>query len=62
MYDAGMILDKMGFAIRTGTHCAQPIMDHYQITGTLRASLVFYNTKEEIDMLCNALKKVIEMF
>jgi len=50
-YDAGMVLDKLGIAVRTGTHCNQPVMDHFNITGTLRASLAFYNTKEEIDRL-----------
>ncbi|MCG8701484.1 MAG: cysteine desulfurase [Bacteroidales bacterium] len=60
--DAGMVLDKMGIAVRTGTHCAQPVMKHYGIDGMVRASLSFYNTKEEIDYLCEALKKVIMMF
>ena len=60
--DAGMVLDKMGIAVRTGTHCAQPVMKHYGIDGMVRASLSFYNTKEEIDYLCVALKKVIMMF
>jgi cysteine desulfurase/selenocysteine lyase len=61
-YDAGMILDKMGIAVRTGTHCAQPVMDHFGIEGTIRASLCFYNTKEEIDFLAEGIKKVMEMF
>jgi cysteine desulfurase/selenocysteine lyase len=61
-YDAGMILDKMGIAVRTGTHCAQPVMDHFGIEGTIRASLCFYNTKEEIDQLAKGIMKVIEMF
>jgi cysteine desulfurase/selenocysteine lyase len=56
-YDAGMILDKMGIAVRTGTHCTQPVMDHFGISGTIRASLVFYNTKEEIDRLVEGLEK-----
>jgi cysteine desulfurase/selenocysteine lyase len=60
--DAGMILDKMGIALRTGTHCTQPIMQHYGIDGTIRASLGMYNTKEEIDYLCTGLKKVMNMF
>lgn len=60
-YDAGMILDKMGIAIRTGTHCTQPVMDHYGITGTIRASLVFYNTREEVDRLAEGLTKTVEM-
>jgi len=61
-YDAGMILDKMGIAVRTGTHCAQPVMDHFGIDGTIRASMCFYNTKEEIDILAGGIYKVIEMF
>ena len=61
-YDAGMILDKMGIAVRTGTHCAQPIMDRFGIDGTIRASLCFYNTLEEIDILIDGINKVIEMF
>jgi cysteine desulfurase/selenocysteine lyase len=61
-YDAGMILDKMGIAVRTGTHCAQPIMDRFGVDGTIRASMCFYNTKEEIDILAVGIYKVIEMF
>jgi cysteine desulfurase/selenocysteine lyase len=61
-YDAGMILDKMGIAVRTGTHCAQPVMDRYGIDGTIRASICFYNTKEEIDTLAAGIEKVISMF
>ncbi len=61
-YDTGMILDKMGIAVRTGTHCAQPVMDHYGIGGTIRASICFYNTKEEIDSLAAGIEKVISMF
>ena len=56
-YDLGTIIDKLGIAIRTGQHCAQPIMDFYGISGTARASFAFYNTKEEIDQLVLALKK-----
>ncbi|MEL0201584.1 MAG: cysteine desulfurase [Flavobacteriaceae bacterium] len=56
-YDIGTILDKMGIAVRTGQHCTQPIMDYYQIPGTVRASFSFYNTKEEIDRLVAAVKK-----
>ncbi|GGK23591.1 cysteine desulfurase [Yeosuana aromativorans] len=56
-YDVGTILDKMGIAVRTGHHCAQPIMDYYKIPGTVRASFSFYNTKEEIDSLVSAVKK-----
>lgn len=60
--DTGMILDKMGIAVRTGTHCAQPIMKHYNIDGMVRASLCFYNTKEEIDYLCKGIEQVKRMF
>lgn len=62
MYDTGMILDKLGIAVRTGTHCAQPVMDFYGIPGTVRASLCFYNTKEEIDSLVLGLERVKNMF
>ena len=61
-YDTGMILDKMGIAVRTGTHCAQPVMDRFGINGTVRASLCFYNTKEEIDTLADGIEKVKSMF
>ena len=60
-YDAGMILDKMGIAVRTGTHCAQPVMTRYGITGSIRASMAFYNTEEEIDALVKGVIKVTEM-
>jgi cysteine desulfurase/selenocysteine lyase len=56
-YDIGTILDQMGIAVRTGHHCAQPIMDYYKIPGTVRASFAFYNTFHEIDVLVNAVKK-----
>lgn len=56
-YDIGTILDKLGIAVRTGQHCAQPIMDYYNIPGTVRASFAFYNTKEEIDHLVEGVKK-----
>ncbi|WNW01333.1 cysteine desulfurase [Tenacibaculum sp. HL-MS23] len=56
-YDIGSILDKLGVAVRTGHHCAQPIMNFYCIPGTVRASFAFYNTKEEIDVLVAALKR-----
>lgn len=61
-YDAGMVLDKLGIAVRTGTHCTQPVMDHFDISGTIRASMVFYNTTEEVDMLVYALDRVKKMF
>jgi len=56
-YDIGVILDKLGIAVRTGHHCAQPIMDYFQISGTIRASFSFYNTKEEIDIMVDAIKR-----
>ncbi len=60
-YDIGTILDKLGIAVRTGHHCAQPIMDFYQIPGTIRASFSFYNTKEEIDALVEGVKRAKAM-
>ncbi|MCP4314267.1 MAG: cysteine desulfurase [Bacteroidetes bacterium] len=60
-YDAAMILDKMGIAVRTGTHCTQPVMDHYGITGTIRASMVFYNTTDEVDQLVKGIERTIQM-
>jgi len=62
MYDTGMILDKLGIAVRTGTHCAQPVMNRFGIEGTVRASMCFYNTFEEIDKLGTGIEKVIAMF
>ncbi len=56
-YDIGTIIDKLGIAVRTGHHCAQPIMDFYKIPGTIRASFAFYNTKEEIDVMVEAVKR-----
>ena len=56
-YDIGTIVDKKGIAVRTGHHCAQPIMDFFQIPGTVRASFAFYNTKAEIDTMVDAVKK-----
>ncbi|MCL6274377.1 cysteine desulfurase [Muricauda sp. 2012CJ35-5] len=60
-YDIGTILDKLGIAVRTGHHCAQPIMDFYKIPGTVRASFSFYNTEEEIDVLVEGVKKAKQM-
>lgn len=60
-YDLGTIVDKLGIAIRTGQHCAQPIMDFYGISGTARASFAFYNTKAEIDQLVSAIKRAKKM-
>lgn len=61
-YDTGMVLDKMGIAVRTGTHCAQPVMDFYGIEGTVRASMCFYNTFDEIDALVAGIEQVKKMF
>lgn len=60
-YDIGTILDKLGIAVRTGHHCAQPIMDFYKIPGTVRASFSFYNTKEEVDVLVAGVKRATAM-
>lgn len=60
-YDIGTILDQMGIAVRTGHHCAQPVMDFFKIPGTVRASFSFYNTKEEADILANAVEKARQM-
>ena len=60
-YDIGTIIDKRGIAVRTGHHCAQPIMNFYNIPGTIRASFSFYNTKEEIDLMVEAVKKAKQM-
>lgn len=60
-YDIGTIIDKLGIAVRTGHHCAQPIMDYFKIPGTVRASFAFYNTKEEIDNFIEAVKRAKEM-
>jgi cysteine desulfurase / selenocysteine lyase len=61
-YDAGTIIDKYGIALRTGNHCAQPLMDLLSLTGSLRVSLAFYNTKAEIDILTDAILKTRKMF
>lgn len=61
-YDMGMLLDKMGIAVRTGHHCAQPLMARLGIEGTVRASFAFYNTKEEIDILVEGIRRVVKMF
>jgi len=60
-FDVGTLLDKQGIAVRTGHHCTQPLMEHFGLPGTIRASLVFYNTKEEIDVLVNGIEKAIKM-
>ncbi|HBG87719.1 MAG TPA: cysteine desulfurase CsdA [Marinilabiliaceae bacterium] len=61
-FDAGTLLDKMGIAVRTGHHCAQPLMDRFSIPGTVRASFGLYNTKEEVDILIDGLAKVRQLF
>lgn len=60
-YDIGTLLDKMGIAVRTGHHCCQPIMDFYQIPGTVRASFAFYNTHEEVDQFVTGVEKAVSM-
>lgn len=60
-YDIGTLLDKLGIAVRTGHHCAQPLMDFLEIPGTVRVSFAFYNTKEEVDTFIKALKRVVKM-
>ena len=60
-YDVGTIVDKLGVAVRTGHHCTQPIMDFFKIPGTIRASFMFYNTKEDVDSLVGALEKATKM-
>jgi len=60
-YDVGVILDKLGIAVRTGHHCAQPVMDRFNIPGTIRMSLAMYNTKEEVDSLVAGLKRATQM-
>lgn len=61
-YDLGQLLDAKGIAVRTGHHCTQPLMDFLKIDGTVRASFAVYNTKEEIDVFCDALQKIAERF
>ena len=60
--DAGTILDKEGIAVRTGHHCAQPVMDHFKIPGTLRASISFYNNENDIDRLAEGIEYTKEFF
>ena len=60
-YDIGMLLDKLGIAVRTGHHCAQPLIEFLEIPGTVRVSFAFYNTKKEIDVFMDALKRVVKM-
>ncbi|MEZ0450067.1 cysteine desulfurase [Sphingobacterium thalpophilum] len=60
-YDVGVILDKLGIAVRTGHHCAQPVMDRFGIPGTIRVSLALYNTKEDIDILIAGIQRAVNM-
>jgi cysteine desulfurase/selenocysteine lyase len=61
-HDTGTVLDRQGIAVRTGHHCAQPVMDHYGVPATTRASLAFYNTRSDIDALVAGIHKVREVF
>ncbi|KAA6333894.1 Cysteine desulfurase SufS [termite gut metagenome] len=61
-FDMGTLLDHLGIAVRTGHHCAQPLMQHLGIEGTVRASFAFYNTREEVDALVSGIKQVSRMF
>lgn len=61
-YDMGMMLDKMGIAVRTGHHCAQPLMEALGIEGTVRASFAFYNTREEVDILVSGINRIVDLF
>jgi cysteine desulfurase/selenocysteine lyase len=61
-YDAGTVLDRLGIAVRTGHHCAQPVMDRFDVPGTVRASFAFYNTRADVDALVDGLEKVRTLF
>ena len=60
-YDMGMILDKLGIAVRTGQHCAEPVMAHYGVTGMCRASFAMYNTVQEVDALIRGVERAVRM-
>jgi cysteine desulfurase/selenocysteine lyase len=60
-YDVGSVLDRLGIAVRTGHHCTQPLMKHYGIPGTVRASFTFYNSRSEIDRLAEGLQRAAQM-
>ena len=60
-YDLGTLLDQLGVAVRTGHHCTEPLMHRFNVTGTTRASFALYNTKEEIDIFIDALKRALKM-
>lgn len=61
-YDMGTLLDRMGIAVRTGHHCAEPLMRVLGVEGTVRASFAFYNTKEEVDLLVKGILRIVKMF
>ena len=61
-YDMGTLLDRMGIAVRTGHHCAEPLMRQLGVDGTVRASFAFYNTKEEVDLLVKGILRIVKMF
>ena len=60
--DIGTLLDRLGIAVRTGHHCAQPLMHRLGVQGTVRASFALYNTRDEVDAFVNALRRVVQMF
>jgi cysteine desulfurase/selenocysteine lyase len=60
-FDTGSLLDQLGIAVRTGHHCNQPLMDHFGIPGTVRASIALYNTREDIDRLVDGLNRIRNM-
>jgi cysteine desulfurase/selenocysteine lyase len=60
-FDVGTLLDKLGIAVRTGHHCAQPLMDRFGISGTVRASFAFYNTFEEVNTLADGIRRITPM-
>ena len=60
-FDAGTLIDQMGVAVRTGHHCTQPVVDHFGISGTIRASFAFYNAEAEIDQMVKAVKQAVKM-
>lgn len=61
-YDLGTLLDRMGIAIRTGHHCAEPLMRVLEVEGTARASFAFYNTREEVDRLAEGIERIVKLF
>ena len=61
-HDVGTVLDQQGVAVRAGHHCAMPLMEHYRVPATVRASFAFYNTENEVDIMIEALEKAVELF